>query len=450
MLTTPCTLGGYMISVLFVDDDPALLEISRLFLERYGQMTVTPARSVSEAFKLIKNNSFDVIITDFEMPDIDGLVFLKTLRAQGNRVPLILFTGKGRERIAMEALNSGADFYLIKGEHPKFQFAELMEMIHQAVKRSQVEEALPVHPHRLAEVIHHIPEATFAIDTRGTVISWNEAMETLTGVKAADILNKGQYEYALPFYGERRPVLIDLALQNDDAFLSSHYKNIRKDGDSYIAEAKQVFMNGREVFLWAKASRITDPDGNLLGAIESIRDVTEIKKSASQQEEITKKEQSSGLVSRFLGTVQGAWYTKGVDLYARQGRYEEALEYFDRTIEMKNDHAGAWKGKGICLKELGRFEEALPCFARAIELAPNDAECHYFRGETMEKIGKIRGDTRCFEGAIRSFERVIQMDPDNLKAWNYCGLCYKALGKTDEARRCFDHAGKLVNENNDI
>ena len=439
-----------MIAVLFVDDEPALLEIGRLFLERSGEITVTTARSVSEALKLFINNKFDVIVTDFEMPEIDGLVFLKTLRAQGNMVPLILFTGKGRERVAMEALNSGADFYLIKGEEPKLQFAELIGMIQQAVKRGKLEESLPVYPNNLVEITQSIPEPTFAIDTQGTVISWNKAMESLTGVPASDILNKGQYEYALPFYGVRRPVLIDLVLKHDDAYLSSHYANIRKDGQSFTAEAKPVHMKGQEVFLWAKATRVSDPAGNIIGAIESIRDVTDLKRSARQQEERTKKTQSPGLLSRYLGTVQGAWYTKGVDLYSRQGRYDEALQYFDRTIEMMEDHAGAWKGKGICLKELGRFEEALLCFDRAIALVPDDVDCHYYRGETMEKIGKIRGDARCFNGAIKSFEQVIAMDPDNLKAWNYCGLCYKELGKPVEAKRCFDHAGKLANLRRDI
>lgn len=433
-----------MISVLFVDDEPALLEISRLFLERSGEMSIKTARSAPEALKILSTNKFDVIVSDFQMPGMDGLAFLKTLRVGGNKVPFILFTGKGREWVAMEALNNGADFYLTKGEHPKLQFEELVGMIHQAVKRGEVEESLPVYSHNLADLIQSIPEPTFAIDPGGMVISWNKGMETLTGVKADDIMNKGEYEYALPFYGERRPILIDLVLQKDDAFLSRHYANIRKDGQSYTAEAKKVMLKGKEVFLWAKATRITDPTGNLLGAMESIRDVTDIKRFASQQEEKAKKEQSPGLLSRFLGTVQGAWYSKGVDLYSRQGRYEDALEYFDRTIEMKEDHAGAWKGKGICLKELGRYEEALRCFDRAIALAPDDAECHYFRGETMEKIGNIRGDTRCFEGAVQSFERVIAMDPDNLKAWNYCGLCYQELGKTAEARRCFDHAGNLA------
>jgi PAS domain S-box-containing protein len=439
-----------MISVLFVDDEPALLEISRLFLERSGEMTVTTARSAPEALKLLNNQKFDVIVSDFQMPDMDGLAFLKTLRVGGNRVPLILFTGKGQERVAIEALNNGADFYLTKGEHPKLQFTELTGMIQKAVKRGQVEESLPVHPHNLIDLIQTLPEPTFAVDQRGTVISWNKAMETLTGVKAEDILNKGQYEYSLPFYGERRPILIDLVLQNDDAFLSRHYVNIRKEGNSYTAEAKKVSLNGKEVFLWAKATRITDQAGNIIGAIESIRDVTDIKRSSSQMEEKTKKDQPHPILSRFLGTVQGAWYTKGVDLYSRQGRYEEALDYFDRTIELKEDHAGAWKGKGICLKELGRYEEALRCFDRAITLAPDDGECHYYRGETMEKIGKLRGDTRCFEGAVKSFERVIELDPDNLKAWNYCGLCYKELGKTDEATRCFDHAGKLASKRREI
>lgn len=433
-----------MISVLFVDDEPPILEISRIFLERSGEMTITTARSASEALNLLTGSTFDAIVSDFEMPDIDGLVFLKVLRAKGDRIPFILFTGKGREWVAMEALNNGADFYLTKGEDPKLTFSTLDRMIREAVQRRHLEDSLPVCPYNIVELIHHIPEPTFAIDPEGQVISWNKAMETLTGIKASDILNKGKYEYALPFYGERRPVLIDLVMKNDEAFLDRYYQNIRKDGQSYIAEAKKVNMNGREVVLWARATRISDSAGHLLGAIESIRDVTDIKRSASEEKEKIKKEYSYGVLSRFLRTVQDAWYTKGVDLYQRQGRYEEALPCFERTIEMKEDHAGAWKGMGICLKELGRYEEALRCFDRAIMLTPHDAECQYYRGETLENIGEIRGDTRCIEAAIRSFEQVIEMEPENLKAWNYCCLCYQKLGKTEEARRCFDHSKHLI------
>jgi PAS domain S-box-containing protein len=384
------------------------------------------------------------------MPEMDGLVFLKILRAEGDSIPIIIFTGKGREWVAMEALNNGADFYLIKGEDPKLQFAELRRMIHQAVQRRQVEESIPVHHQKLVDLIHYIPEPTFAIDPDGLVISWNKAMETLTGVKASDILFKGQYEYAMAFYGERRPMLIDLVLKNDEAYLNRHYFNIKRDDSSVVAETNLARLKGKEVFLWLKATRIYDSSGNLLGAIESVRDVTDIKMSADRQQKKVEKEQSPGILSRFLGKNQDAWYDRGVDLYYRQGRYEEALACFDRTIEMKEEHAGAWKGKGICLKELGRNEEALQCFVRAIALAPADPDCYYFRGETLEKIGKARGDVRCFEGAIKSFERVIDMDPENVKAWNYSGLCYKELGKLQEAKRCFDHAQFLIRRSRDI
>jgi PAS domain S-box-containing protein len=411
---------------------------------------VHTARSAPEALILLKNTKFDVIVTDFEMPEMDGLVFLKILRAEGDRIPIIIFTGKGREWVAMEALNNGADFYLIKGEDPKLQFTELRRMINQAVQRRQLEESLPAYHQKLVDLIDYLPEPTYAIDPGGMVISWNKAMETLTGVKSSDILFKGQYEYSLPFYGERRPVLIDLVLKNDDAYLNRHYFNIKKDDSSLIAETNVARLKGKEVFLWAKATRIYDETGNLLGAIESVRDVTDIKISANQQQKKVEKERASGIFSRFLGKNQDAWYDRGVDLYYRQGRYEEALTCFERTIEMKEDHAGAWKGKGICLKELGRYEEALQCFVRAIALAPADPDCYYFRGETLEKIGKSRGDVRCYEGAIKSFERVIDMEPENVKAWNYSGLCYKDLGKSQEAKRCFDHAQFLIRRSRDI
>lgn len=407
------------------------------------------ARSASEALNLLKTTRPDVIVTDYEMPEIDGLVFLKILRAEGDRTPIIIFTGKGRELVAMEALNNGADFYLTKGEDPKLQFAELKQMIHQAVQRRQLEEPLPRYHKKLMDLIHHLPEPTFAIDPEGRVISWNKAMETLTGVKSSDILLKGQYEYALPFYGERRPLLIDLVLKNDDSYLNRHYINIKKDGPSFVAETNLARLKGKKVFLWVKATRIYDSSGKLLGAIESVRDVTDLKVSADRQQQKWEKEHGTGILSRFLGKNTDAEYDRGVNLYYRQGRYEEALTCFERTIGMKEDHAGAWKGKGICLKELGRYEEALPCFVRAIALAPADPECYYFHGETLEKIGNSRREMRCYEDAIKSFERVIDRDPDNTKAWNYSGLCYKELGKLQDAKRCFDHAQFLTRRSRD-
>jgi PAS domain S-box-containing protein len=435
-----------MISVLFVDDDPAILHITKLFLERPGDIKVDARRSVLEGLELLRDHNFDVIVSDYEMPQMDGLVFLKIIRVQGDKIPFIIFTGKGREWVAMEAVNNGADFYLTKGEDPKEQFSELRRMIIQAVQREQVESCIPTLDQKLIDIIHYLPDATFAIDHEGTVVSWNRAMETLTGIRAEEILHKGQYEYSLAFHGERRPILIDLVMKNDDGQLKKYYVNVKKEGDSLTAETTLAHLKGKEAFLWAKATRVYDDKGYIIGAIESVRDITEIKRSAYHQKEVVEKERSTGLLSRLVGKKPETWYDKGVDLYHRQGRFQEALQCFEHAIAQEEGHSGAWKGKGICLKELGRYEEARQSFDQAITLSPRDAEGYYYRGEVLEKMGKANGDPEFFEKAIQAFERVIEMNPDNVNAWNYAGICYRDLGKQQEAKRCFDRAQYLLKQ----
>ncbi len=129
---------------------------------------------------------------------------------------------------------------------------------------------------RLADIIDFFPDATFVIDMDGQVISWNRAMEVLTGVKAEGILGKGDHEYALPFYGIRRPLLIDLVLEPVNEELKKYY-TFQRDGEAIVAEIFIPTFKPGGVYLWGKASPIYDVEGNLAGAIESIRDITKRK-----------------------------------------------------------------------------------------------------------------------------------------------------------------------------
>jgi PAS domain S-box-containing protein len=70
--------------------------------------------------------------------------------------------------------------------------------------------------HRFSDIINNLPDATFVIDPNGKVIAWNRAIEEMTGVGARDMLGKGNFEYAIPFYRERRPILIDLIFKSDE------------------------------------------------------------------------------------------------------------------------------------------------------------------------------------------------------------------------------------------
>jgi len=146
-------------------------------------------------------------------------------------------------------------------------------------EKKQAEETRREVEKRLADMINFLPDATLAIDHDGKVIAWNQAIAEMTGIGQEDMLGKGDYEYAIPFYGERCPILIDL-IMSDDPKTISKYAVIRKEGTCLIAEpVNPNKVRGREVFLWGKASPLFGTRGNVVGAIESIRDVTDIKKT---------------------------------------------------------------------------------------------------------------------------------------------------------------------------
>ena len=140
---------------------------------------------------------------------------------------------------------------------------------------------------RLNRIIDFLPDATMVIDLKGKVIAWNRAIEQMTGVKAQDMLGKGDYEYAIPFYGERRPVLIDLVGRWDKK-IEEKYQYVKKNGESLISETFNPLVKPGG-YLWNKASLLYDSTGKVMGAIESIRDITEMKQYERALEESEEK-----------------------------------------------------------------------------------------------------------------------------------------------------------------
>jgi PAS domain S-box-containing protein len=158
-----------VITILYVDDEPVMLDTLRLFLERDPVFRVVPALSAKAALELLKTTSCDVIISDYEMPEIDGIQFLKIVREKFPRLPFIIFTGKGREEIVIESLNNGADYYVRKGGDPKAQFAEISSKVKHAVelRESQVKVA---RTSRLYLVLSRINEAIVRIHELRTLM----------------------------------------------------------------------------------------------------------------------------------------------------------------------------------------------------------------------------------------------------------------------------------------
>ena len=119
--------------VLHVDDDECFLNVSSRILEMEDKIKVETATSVDEAFKKLKQFHYDVIVSDYEMPGKNGIQFLEELKKIAKSPPFILFTGKGREEVAVKALNLGAFRYLNKNGDPETVYTELASCIQQAV-----------------------------------------------------------------------------------------------------------------------------------------------------------------------------------------------------------------------------------------------------------------------------------------------------------------------------
>jgi len=171
-------------------------------------------------------------------------------------------------------------------------------------ERVRTEQALRDSERRLAEIIDFLPEATLVIDADGKVLAWNRALENITGIGSEDMLGKGDYEYAIPFYGERRPILIDLAGKRDND-ADGQYISLQEDGETLIADQSYCpSLRPGGAYVSAAARPLYDSRGNRAGAIESVRDITWRKQL--EQELVAAKEaaEAANLAkSTFLATM---------------------------------------------------------------------------------------------------------------------------------------------------
>lgn len=389
------------ISVLYIDDEPALVEIGKIFLERGGNIAVTPATSAEEGLSLLAGGAIDGVVSDLQMPGMDGIELLREVRRRYGPLPFIIFTGKGREEAVIEALNAGVDYYLQKGGAPKPQFAELENSLIQAVEKRRIARALeeseeryrtvvedqtemicwfdpegvilfaneafcrhfgvpgkemvgrrftpkipvheqgrlrrhfasltPDHPaahidhqvvmpsgevrwhgwtdrasfdpagnliriqsvgrditdyknaeaailaseQRLKGVIESLPDPTFAIDREGRVTLWNRQMERLTGVAAAGVIGRSDCDPRIR--GQVRPVLAEIVLGRASGETRSRHTAARWEDGSLTGEITVITGDGEERVLQGRATPLRGPDGETVGAIESLRDITEIR-----------------------------------------------------------------------------------------------------------------------------------------------------------------------------
>ncbi|MDD1693475.1 MAG: PAS domain S-box protein [Methanoregula sp.] len=255
----------------------------RAFHNDPERFRISVAENLRKAREIIRSDSPDLIITDYNLPDGNGTDILSRRDDGVITIPLIVMTGFGDEHLAVEIMKSGAIDYVVKSgavfedmPHIARRAFRYWENIRQ---RRLAEEAVQVSRKNLADILSFLPDPVLAIDSNGRVIAWNNAMEGLTGVPAENMLGKGDHEYSIPFYGVRRPILVDLVLMSD-AEIETKYDYILRNDSRITSETFiQGMYNGRGAYLWGTAAPLFDAAGNRTGAIEVIRDITDRKKT---------------------------------------------------------------------------------------------------------------------------------------------------------------------------
>lgn len=167
-----------------------------------------------------------------------------------------------------------------ENEMLKKQLADLQKRLIEALSEKQVFDSNQY----FIDIIEHLPDATIVIDRDKRIIAWNRAAQEMTGVAKEVMLGKGDYAYAVPFYGKPRPILIDFVFE-DHAEILEHYEIIQTKGGTLFSEGfVPCVYQGKGAFLWGKASPLFDSEGALVGAIETVRDITE-RKSVEERHE---------------------------------------------------------------------------------------------------------------------------------------------------------------------
>ncbi len=190
-----------MISVLLVDDEPVLLDIGRMFLEKLGDFQIHVAQSGKEALSILQAGEYDAVVSDYEMPEMNGIMLLREVRSCWPDLPYILFTGRGREEIVIEALNSGADFYLQKGGDPRAQFTELVHKIKKAVSTRSASTKLKESEATFRQFFESAGEAIFILD-HDRIVDSNQRGIHLLGRDRDSVINTAPSHISTPIQPE--------------------------------------------------------------------------------------------------------------------------------------------------------------------------------------------------------------------------------------------------------
>lgn len=263
-----------MIAVLYVDDEPSMLDIGKLFLEKTGQFSVETVTSAAEALERLKSQPCDVVVSDYLMPNMDGLEFLKILRKEYPVLPFIIFTGKGREEVAIAAFENGADFYIMKGADPQAQFVDLALKIKKSVEQRNAAQALYESESRFRQLIQNSSDSIWILDRDGHIVYNSPSTSRILGYPEDFFIGKKKSDFIHP--------------EDRETARSAFESVVQKAPPGIPFEFRILAANGEYIYVESVAVNLMDVEG-IGGMVITTRPITERKQAERELRSSEKK-----------------------------------------------------------------------------------------------------------------------------------------------------------------
>ncbi len=246
-----------------MDDQQHLLKQAKKFLEKENRnFEIDTASSGKEALEMLERKDYDAIVSDYQMPEIDGLDLLDNLRnKKKSDIPFLIFTGKGREEVAMEALNIGADRYIQKGGDPRSQYGVLAQAISQEVKHAEAEAALRESEKKYKSLFYETPLGTFHYDKDGIITECNEKFVEIIGSSKEQLIGLDMIN---DLQNKKIIEEIESSLEKGEGYYEGIYTSVTGGKSTYV----RVFFKGMQ-----------DADGKIYAGMGLVEDITERKEA---------------------------------------------------------------------------------------------------------------------------------------------------------------------------
>jgi len=319
------------ILVLHVDDEASFLKVTKQILEMQGAFRVETALSVGEAVEKMRKKTYDVIVCDYIMPRRDGLQFLKELRDSDKNMPFVIFTGKGREDVAIKALNLGADRYFSKIGSPETVYGELAHGLRQAVERRRAEGRIRESEEELRSMLDAAVDGIAYVDPSGKIITANKRLvEEILGYDLDETVGKNFIELGRIEPEELPRVLKAMAevIATGRSMKSFEVTLIKKDGTRIPTEIN---------------TGVVKKEGKVVGITTVVRDITERKEA---EKELMQAEEKHGTLLGTANVLVQSVNAEGRFIYVNK-EWKKMLGYTDKDLQeitlmdvIRKDHRG--------------------------------------------------------------------------------------------------------------